>query len=429
MASKFVRAFKAANADLGKKGVLLTIYCGALSFMCNSMGTGLTNTLFRPIADGNGWDYAQLIGFNTYAGWLGIAASVLFGQWQLKKGAKFISAVGLFAAAGGIWLFGHAGSVLVFAIAVALDRCAATAYDKNASVTLVTSWFPTRKAIVLGWSTMGVPLVNILFIPAVTWGAANLGISTTSTLIAAVFIVLGLVTILFVKNTPEECGAYPDNIPPAQPDVAAGPAQEGYRSPWTFKKLASNKNVWIMSLGMGLMWLAVIGVVSQDIPRIISLGYSEGFATWVLFVCAFISIGGSYFWGLLDQLVGTKKALIAFGVFFTLVLGVYLLQSYGAAYIWVSVACSMFCVGGIPNLVPSMIGTVFGRYDFPAANRFISPICNLLFSSAYLVVSACLSAFGGYNQAYLILMGICLAGLVLMCFASDKMIGYAPHAG
>ena len=26
-------------------------------------------------------------------------------------------------------------------------------------------------------------------------------------------------------------------------------------------------------------------------------------------------------------------------------------------------------------------------------------------------------------------MGICLAGLVLMCFASDKMIGYAPHAG
>ncbi len=415
-----IRSIRAANAGLGRKGAALTLYCGALAFLCNSMGTGLTNTLFRPLSVSMGWDYTVMLSCNTYAGWLGVVTAVLFGQLLLKKGAKFVSAIGLFAAALGIWLFGHASTLPLFALAVVIDRCAATAYDKNASVALVNTWFPRRKALVLGWSTMGVPLVNILFVPFVTWGAGTMGIDTVTAVIAGVFVLLGLVTILFVKNTPEECGAYPDNTPPDRKEES-WPADA--QSPWTFKRLLTTKNVWLMSLGMGFLWLAVIGVVSQDIPRMISLGYDAGYATRVLFVCAFVSVGGSYFWGLLDQLIGTKKALLSFGAFFVGCLCVYLLQPFGKAFVWAAVALSMFCVGGIPNLVPSMVGTVFGRYDFAAANRVISPICNLLFSSAYLVVSACLRLFGGYTQAYLLLMGVAVLGLVLLCFTRDELVG------
>ena len=83
----------------------------------------------------------------------------------------------------------------------------------------------------------------------------------------------------------------------------------------------------------------------------------------------------------------------------------------------------MACTGGIANLAPSMIGTVFGRWDFPAANKVISPIIMAVSSSAFIFVSLFIRSAWGYNGMYLACIIIALFCLVSVSRTCDDMIG------
>jgi MFS family permease len=72
-------------------------------------------------------------------------------------------------------------------------------------------------------------------------------------------------------------------------------------------------------------------------------------------------------------------------------------------------------VGGICNLIPSLIGTIFGRKDFAAANRFISALTKLIQACAYLYMGKMTAAFhGNMNGAYVGLIVICVIAFVLI---------------
>lgn len=68
-------------------------------------------------------------------------------------------------------------------------------------------------------------------------------------------------------------------------------------------------------------------------------------------------------------------------------------------------------VGGICNLIPSMIGTVFGRWDFTSANSVISFVVGLLVSSAFITTAIFISTGLGFDLMY----ALC-AVIVVICF-------------
>ena len=45
-----------------------------------------------------------------------------------------------------------------------------------------------------------------------------------------------------------------------------------------------------------------------------------------------------------------------------------------------------FGIGGIGNLIPSMIGTCFGRFGFIQANRVIAPVNTAVRSTAFIII-------------------------------------------
>ena len=45
-------------------------------------------------------------------------------------------------------------------------------------------------------------------------------------------------------------------------------------------------------------------------------------------------------------------------------------------------------IGGIGNLIPSMIGTCFGRFGFIKANRVIAPVNTVIRSTALVIIGA-----------------------------------------
>ena len=80
-------------------------------------------------------------------------------------------------------------------------------------------------------------------------------------------------------------------------------------------------------------------------------------------------------------------------------------------------------IGGIGNLFPSMVGTLFGRYDFVRAMGVLNPITNIVRSFAFVIMGVGLSLTGTYHLAYGMVAVLCVIGIILVACIDDKPIG------
>jgi len=175
-------------------------------------------------------------------------------------------------------------------------------------------------------------------------------------------------------------------------------------SPFTVKRLLLDRDMWLISLGFGLLWLVTVGIVSQFIPRMMSVGYSQSQAIMLLTISAIIAIPGSYFWGWLDQKIGTKPASCIYSISYMLCLA--FLLSGNQILTWVATLFVGFGLGGLLNLMPSMIIKIYGRYDFMAVNRLVMPIASIVRIMAFAIMASLLAFSGGsYTLPYMVFIG------------------------
>ena len=73
-------------------------------------------------------------------------------------------------------------------------------------MTLTASWWPTKKGIVLGFTTMGIVAMNFLYVPMMPKLLGKLGLGGGMTVIAVILIIVAIITAICVKNNPEEAG-------------------------------------------------------------------------------------------------------------------------------------------------------------------------------------------------------------------------------
>ena len=135
-------------------------------------------------------------------------------------------------------------------------------------------------------------------------------------------------------------------------------------------------------------------------------------AVGMLSVVGFFGIFGSYLWGWIDQKFGTKNASLIYCVWYIVAL-ILLIMMKTPILMYIGVFMVGISVGGICNLIPSLIGTVFGRQDFAAANRFISALTQLIQACAYLYMGT-MTTKVGFNGAYIGLIVICVIAFVLI---------------
>jgi len=241
---------------------------------------------------------------------------------------------------------------------------------------------------------------------------------------SGIFLILALFTYLVIKEMPEEAGAYPDNDKTITREQLNKAMEEKlhYQSNWTIALLLKSKTMWLTGISMGLLWMVVVGIAGQWIPRIVSLGYKREFAIHLLMVNGIIGLFGSYIWGYIDQKLGTKKACILYGFFYIFELLCLLFLTSKNAMYFVTVVAGIG-TGGIANLIPSLIGTIWGRWDFSAANRILNPITNFLKGSAALVASFALTKLNGYNSMYRLILLFCVISIILLFLLDDTKIG------
>ena len=227
---------------VGPKQLGILLFCGVLFLLCACVNAGTTNTILPMVSAARGWDYAGLLPFMSYGGYIGAVAAIFYGELVVKKGPKFVIILGLVLGGISIALYGSATIRGVFVLTIIANRVMSCAYQQAGNAALLNSWFPRTKGIVLGWATMGIILADIIWSPYIPKAISALGSGLTMFLVGCGMIIIAVVCGIFVKNTPEAAGTYPDNNPTGLEAVVKNThAMRFYKSSYTIKRLIRTK--------------------------------------------------------------------------------------------------------------------------------------------------------------------------------------------
>ena len=412
------------NSRFGKWGWSMIIYAFLLYYFYAALCVDSMNLYPDTFAGFYGMERNLLLGFATPAGVIGVIGGVVFGRICIKTGVRKMSAWSLIITGVLYAIFGYSSTPVMYLITLTAVSFVANAFGLIATATLMGNWFPRKKGIALGWATMGAPLCSATVVPILSTLYGNIGLQLSSIVVGAVVLLLGIISFFWVKDYPEEVGAYPDNIAQgAEQAESQMAAMRAYKSPFTIGRLLRDKDMWLIALGFGLLWMVTVGIISQFVPRMISVGNSPETATLMLTIASLVGLVGSYFWGWLDQKIGTKLASCVYSLSYIIAL-LLLIFAQVQALVYVGIIFVGFGIGGLLNLMPSMVIAVYGRYDFTAANSLVSSIASLLQKAAFAIMAVLLTISNNdYTLPSSVFIGIDVLGLILLLLVTNKCKG------
>ncbi len=407
---------KDTSFSYGKWGWSTIFMCMLAYFIAGGVGTDGLNIYVGALSGLRGWDQNAMLAFSTYGGWIAVVVTFILGHLTAKRMSwtKPIMIITTLLTAVCMYFYGHTTNFVVFGLCVMGVSIMSVGYSQVCANNIQTNFFPRRKAIVLGISTIGFPLCTMIWPFVCNLMLGSVGVQGMFTVLAIFVAVYGISLIWWCKVDPEEVGAAPDNDPMSKEEIAASlKAVREYKSPWTMKKLLAEPRTWLIGIGLGAMWMVTVAIVSRLVPRLMGMGMDRGAAVGMLSVVGFFGIFGSYLWGWIDQKVGTKKASLIYCVWYIVAL-IFLIMMNSPVIMYIGVFMVGISVGGICNLIPSLIGTIFGRKDFAAANRFISALTKLIQACAYLYMGKMMATSAGITGAYIGLIVISVIAFVLI---------------
>ncbi len=410
------------KSNFGKWGWSMILYCALSYYLAAALSTDTLNFFPSIFTELRGWDASAVDTMNTMAGvggWFGVIAAFAFSILAAKMGSRVISVIGNILAGIICILFATTQNFTFFLILIVLMVFVSGSVQLSVVPNnLMNIWFPKKKGLALGWASMGLPLCTatiVLVMNAFVNAQGPKGISTFYIAFGIVCFVFAAVSWFWCKNTPEEVGCTPDNQPI---DLAAANRlrveQEEAAKKLTSAVLLKNRNTWLIGLGMGFMWMTTIGLVSNFVTRLCQTGVEPGFAVQMLTVAAICGIVGSYIWGWLDQRFSTRTASVLYGIWYLIALLIMIFMNGTTPMVILAAFFVGVGIGGIGNLIPSMIGTCFGRFGFIQANKIISPINTAVRCSALIIIGIIGTA--NLPTAYGVFLAFDLIGILMVLF-------------
>lgn len=420
------------KSNFGRFGWLVILYVLFL-YMFSSTPPDTLNVTAGFFANALGLPNSNpLLIFSAVGGFVGIPVALIFGQIIAKFGAKWPT-VGILVLYAIIWLLnGQVKSVVAYGVIVTLITAVSNTINLVSTQQIMNNWFPRKKGIALGWATMGMCFSSAIMVAVFQGLITNVGLHMPFTVMAVICLILAVITAVWFKNFPEEAGAYPDNEPISEEEKAANlKLIAEYKSDFTYGKLFKTKELWALVFIFGFLFLGLVGTVSQMIPRLVCVGMPQTTAIMWLTIASVIGIPASFAWGWIDQKIGTKKAVQIFCILWTLMMAVSAVGSFAVSLPVSILSVVMYAclLGGLGNLMPSMVIQIFGRYDFPQANKLVVPLVVGIRSFALLVVPAMLAAAGagnetqGFFRVFIVFTVLSLIATVIAFVLKDTMIG------
>ncbi len=272
---------------------------------------------------------------------------------------------------------------------------------------LVGQWFPRRKGTVMGIVTFAFPIGNALisaFATSVFSTMETLGHPNVAGGYLPFFI-FGCIGLLvggiFVKDYPEQVGAYRDNDKSLTPEIAKAmmeiEIENKKTTVWTLGNTFKSGSFWCLTVPMGLLLMTAIGMMTQTVSIIGSYGYASNSKEFgmIMLGIAVVACLGSWILGIIDTKLGTKRAIVI-ATILMVVSGIFGIIGTFPAML-VALACLAVFMGAASNFTVSGAVQYWRLEDFPSVFARVNPLASLLSAFGPMIVAMLLFAKGAPN--------------------------------
>ncbi|MDD4370070.1 MAG: MFS transporter [Anaerostipes sp.] len=411
---------KNSVVNFGAAGWGTIIYCLLMFFFYVGMINDGTNVLAPAAAANIGVTPGTIIQTNGYAGMIAVVGFIIVGQINKKIGARATSSI--FTIIAGVSYIACSNATTVTGYMIAMIFCATGMMSAGyiAGGTLVANWFPKKKGIVMGYTTMGHNFASAFYVAILTGLVAAFGgIGKGSVPIGVATIILGVVGGIFMRNTPEERGLNPDNVSDETYKHEYFTAEE--KSDWTTGKLLKVKELWLAAIFTGMFQICSVGVMQQLVTRNIrDFGMSQPAALTLMTVVALLGVFGSWLIGIIDHKIGTKRTMQGFGFWYAAALIINVLSGGKVGLLfYISIFMIGFGIGGSANFTTSLPTSIFGRQGFDKVNSVIFPIQGFVTAWCFVINGIVTNVIGNLNYAYLIFAAAAVIVSVCITFIDE----------
>lgn len=399
--------------NFGRKGWTVAVYQVVWFFFMTGMTVDGLNIIVPQIAQYRGWNTDTVLSISSPASIVALFLVVVFGGIARKFGLKKTMVITMYAAGVVTILYGNAPTVPLYAVCLVLMVTLINAFALVLGLSICTNWFPTKKGVVMGFTTIGMNLASALISQILNQLSSRSNIAAAISVMGGAIIVVGILTQIFIKATPEEAGCYPDNDPAVAALLDKVRAKRGAESTITYLDALKNPKTWVFGVAYGFFGMATVGIMSQLVGYFQDTkGYTLQAALNVVTIAAVIGIAGSVIWGVVDQKIGTKKTSVIFGIWYCI--GILLLLSSSFPIMVIGIVMLGAGIGGNGNFPPSMAALVYGRKDFPICYSVLNTIVGVVRSLSFAVLAVLRAVSSGYTLPYVVFAAVALVGGLLI---------------
>lgn len=310
-------------------------------------------------------------------------------------------------------------SANIWLVCYALENVIAVLYATFSIGILVGQWFPRRKGTIMGIATFAFPLANGLIGPF----AARVFLHGKPDVFGAflpfflVFIIGWLIGLIFIRDYPEQCGAFRDNDRTMTPEAAKQMMMQEIENKkttvWTLGHTLRCRDFWLITIPVGLLLMFSIGMMTQSAAIIGhyrgQLNFVGGYTGVMLLIMIFGCIG-SFVLGVLDTKFGTKKAIMI-SLLFMILAGVLGCIPHAVTLLFAMICLAVF-MGASSNFGVSMAAQYWRREDFSSVFATASPIGNIICSSGPVVIARLMYSRLGYQSIFIATIAAGVIGMI-----------------
>ena len=422
------------SANFGVKGWIILI----ITFLCIFLDSSLINDSLNVVVDAfagiHQWNSNLLLSFSTITAWIAVAGAVMWGVLSSKISIRWAWVISLLITGIACLFWGNASSPIVYFVCLAVASVGGMGFCYICSMNVISNWFPRKKGMAMGWVTIGFPLSAAVTSNFVGGMMGQGGLPQVYMVYAIAAFVLCILVAIFVRDYPEQMGAYPDNNHKFDSEQAKRELEQGLEymktSPWVPKKLLGTGKVWMIGLSLGIMELLSLGIMTNFVPRMMQAGYVSvapdgtvsptGVIFLMLAIAGIAACFGSVGCGIMDAKLGPKKAIQITMIIAIIAIVLNLIPTTATKF--ASLPFLAIMLGGAANYLVSLTNTIWGRYDFPMAYKVLKPMVAAVGALGVSVVGI-IGRNIGYDVAYGVLAVLTVIAFILVTKVDDSLIG------
>lgn len=394
-------------------------------FLCAALALGFTSYIFGmfalPVGEELGLSRAE---FNNgmVAFMVGSAIMApLVGNFIDRRSARWVFALGGIAFGGALMAISRADTpwVMLLWIAIPLTIGSAACGVLGAN-TLTTRWFHRRRGRALGILAVSTSVGGFLSQPLtayliLTWGWRD-----------ALFILGLIATLVFVAMALFVIRDRPRPSDPGYEQEFASftieAATMGRDQIWSAGTLVGNRNFWLMSCGIGLLFSVDQALLASQVPFFLDMGFDLSTAALLVSVKTISAIGGKLLVGALSDKMDLRWLYACVAGCNMLLLSIYVSQP-ALWILLISVALLGVAVGGVFPIWTTMLAWQFGSRSYGVVMGLMSIVIQGFAIISMSFVGQVYDRTGSYLPAFSFYVGVVLFSIVLISQLRP------PHAG